>query len=181
MKTMRNNLWMVMTAWCLMIEGRDMLALVVTVTALIYLYLSRKYYKISEMLALSCLFVSVGLLGIAVTSVGIHFSSTVFLVFVSFNAALSYEYLCSVRLKSMYCLFTAVFVLQLIMTVLFIIMPITLMNTTARFAAIMLVNVIFMPYTLILLIRLIQREYRIRTLRSNLETLKNRSMFDIKI
>ena len=81
----------------------------------------------------------------------------------------------------MYSLFIIVFALELIMAAIFVIMPITLMNLTAKFNAVMMVIVIFMPYTLILLIRLIQREYRIRTLRTNLETLKKRSMFDIKI
>lgn len=181
MKTIRNNLWMVMIAWCLLIEGKDIFAHVVIVSALVYLYFSSKTVKLLETAVLSCLFISVGLPLISLTALGISFSSVLFLIFASINVSLCYEYLSKVRLKSMYSLFIIVFALELIMAVLFIIMPITLMNNAARFKALMLVNVIFMPYTLILLIRLIQREYRIRTLRSNLETLKKRSMFDIKI
>ena len=181
MKTIRNNLWMVMIAWCLFIEGKKIFALIVVVSALVYLYFSSKSVKILETAVLSCLFISVELPLINLTALEIGFSSVLFLIFASINVSLCYEYLSKVRLKSMYSLFIIVFMLELIMAALFIIMPITLMNTAAKFKAVMLVNVIFMPYTLILLIRLIQREYRIRTLRTNLETLKNRSMFDIKI
>lgn len=181
MKTMRNNLWMMMVAWCLFIEGKEVFALMVNILALAYLYLASKNIKIIETLVLSCLFISVELVCINMTLLGVSLSSLFFLTAACVNVSLSYEFLAKLRLKSMYSIFIIEFVLQLIMTVLFIIMPITLMNVTAKFEAIMTVNVIFMPYTLILLIRLIQREYRIKTLRNNLETLKRRSMFDIKI
>ncbi|MCI7731595.1 MAG: hypothetical protein MSH53_00605 [Solobacterium sp.] len=181
MKTIRNNLWMVMVAWCLIIEGKDIFAFMVIVSALIYLYFSYRSVKVLETVVLSCLFISVGLPIMNLTSAGISFSSVIFEIFASINVSLCYEYLSKIRLKPMYSLFIIVFALELIMAAIFVIMPITLMNLTAKFKAVMMVNVIFMPYTLILLIRLIQREYRIRTLRTNLETLKKRSMFDIKI
>ena len=90
MKTIRNNLWMVMMAWCLIIEGKDIFAFMVIVSALIYLYFSYRSVKVLETVVLSCLFISVGLPIMNLTSAGISFSSVIFEIFASINVSLCY-------------------------------------------------------------------------------------------
>ena len=40
MKTVRNNLWMMIIAWTLLIEGKEILGIVVALLASIYLFLN---------------------------------------------------------------------------------------------------------------------------------------------
>lgn len=180
MKTVRNNLWMMIIAWTLIIEGKEILGVVVALLASIYLFFNKKSINIRNMSLLVLLLFPITVLFLKMTYLKISFLSIIFILIQSIDVSLIYQYELKIKLKSLSLIFSFLLVSYVLMFIVICILPGTIMNINSKVMAISLISTVFMPYSLIILTMLVKKEYLLRKRRNYLRTLKNRSMFNIK-
>lgn len=180
MKTIRNNLWLMIIAWTMVIETKMTLGIIIGVIASIYLFYNNKSINYRSTVILIMLLFSVNTSLLISTFLKPSFLLLIFALIISINISLIYQYSTKIRLKSLYIIMTIMIISYLLMFISIYIFPFTIMNISAKINAIYLLSVVFIPYSFIILIMLIQKEYRLKKLQSYYKTLENKSMYNIK-
>lgn len=177
---LRNNLWMMIVAWCLMIKGYSFWGIVVALLSSIYLLPSIKRFNV-----LRCLIVFLGFmiycyLLASVTVSSYYHNFTLFLLFNCLNVAITSEELQKERLSNLYNIFVFGLCSFVVFFLVTLFLPKYLITEIARINTLSLIMIIFMPYTSSMLINVIKKEYDKKRLLEKLERKTKDKMFDIK-
>ena len=183
MKTIRNNLWMMMIAWIMVAEKREILGLVIAILASICIIPNlKKPNKIclgkASVLVLLLFSVNMALLNMTYLKTSLPLVIFVFVECIDFVQL--YQYQAKTKLKYLYIILTFSVISYLVMFGIIYFIPSIILDIHSKISSFSLITVVFIPYSSMLLYQIIKKEYRIKKTREYLKTLKNKSMFNIK-
>lgn len=158
----RNDLWMVIVAWCLLLNNYSILGMGVGVLATIYTAYCTKHKNYWRVLAISLVFFSLNVIFARLTVIYNFNYFTFFSGIISLNVAFLNERLYRERLRALYPIFLIMFVCLIINMLIAIIIPANLVLAKAKADLFGLIIIVFIPYTSIMLISLIVKEYRMK-------------------
>lgn len=161
-KIVRNDLWMVIVAWCLVLDGYTILGLITSALASVYLFFSTRYKNYWRILAISLICFSLSFLFAKLTIIHLFSYFTFFCILISINVALLNERLYKERLKPLYKIFTVMFISLIAFMLVAAIMPNRYMFASYKANLYGLIILIFIPYTSEILISLIVKEFNMK-------------------
>lgn len=175
---LRNNLWMMIVAWCLMLNNYSLLSIVVGALASLYLSINVRFKNYWRVLAIYLICFSFSLILANLTVFHLFKLSTLFLGIVSLNVALLNERLKKERMANLFPSFIAMFVSLIICLFIAILLPanMTLANAKANLYA--LIILIFIPYTSEVLISLLVKEYNMKRFLDKVKTSNSSKMYN---
>lgn len=156
---LRNDLWMMIVAWCFLLNNYSILAIIVSVLASFYLSLiiaNKNYWRILS-ICLIC-FASMYLLSL-VTVIHTFKLFSLFAITLSINVALLNERLYKERLYNIYHTFVIMMILFVFFGFVALLLPYNYVLAKSKESLYALVIMIFIPYTSEVLIAFIRKEY----------------------
>lgn len=156
---LRNDLWMMIVSWCLLLNNYSILAVVVSVLASLYLCLivnNKNYWRILS-ISLIC-FATMYLLAM-VTIIHTFKLFSLFAVTLSINVGLLNERLYKERLINVYHVFVIMMILFLFFGLVALLLPYNYVLAKSKESLYALVIMIFIPYTFEVLVAFIRKEY----------------------
>lgn len=177
---MRNNLWMMIIAWCLELNGHSIIGIVVAISVSVYLFLKMNNCNFIKTFSVCLIIYSFTYLISLVTVMDMYKNFSLFLLMNSINVAVSNEFLQKVRLRSLYNIFVISLASYICFMLVSFLIPGTLILEYSRINIMSLNTVIFVPYVTSQLIKLIEKEYRKKQLLDEIEYRNKLRAFDIK-
>lgn len=171
-KVVRNNLWMMIIAWCFFLNNNSALGMLSGGLASVYLFVNIRYKKYWRIIAVFLVCFSLSTLFGSLLYVSFFNYFTFFCGITSLNVALLNERLHKERLATLYPVFFVMFVCLIIFLLTALILPANNLLANAKANLYGLIVLIFIPYTSELLVSLIEKEYAMRRL---LNKQKNRN------
>lgn len=177
---LRNNLWMMIVAWCLILRGYSLFALIVNVLASVYLLSNLTHINLLRTGIISLLFMIYCYLIGSVTVNGYYDHFVLFLSLTMLNVGITNERLQKERLNNIVNVFAFSLSAFVVFFILTLFLPKYLITEIGRLNMLCLIMIIFMPYSSIMLVSIIKKEYRKKQLLDKLERQHRAKMFDIK-
>lgn len=156
---LRNDLWMMIVSWCLILNNYSILAIVVAILASCYLSMiitNKNYWRILS-IVLIC-FASCYLLSLA-TIIHTFKYFSLFAIALSVNVALLNERLYKERLYNVHHTFIIMMILFLFFGVVALVLPYQYVLANSKESLYALLIMIFIPYTSEILAAFIRKEY----------------------
>lgn len=169
----RNNLWMIIVSWCLLLNGYPVWGLIVGVLASIYLIVNIKYPKTLRILSVSLLCFSFSYLLGNVSDVGNLNYFNYFAMVISVNVGLLNERIYKERLATLYPIFIVIFTTLIIFLVTALLLPYNSILVNAKTNMYSLIILIFIPYASEILVSLLVKEYNKKRLLDKLKVHKS--------
>lgn len=177
---LRNNLWMVIVAWCLELQGHYVYGIIVSLLASVYLLINIKNINV---LKVGIIFLGFSIYCYLIGSVTVNELYKMFVPFMltlMMNVSLTNERLKKERLINLYNIFVFCLTCFILFFLAILFIPSFLVNEIGRVNMLSLVMIIFMPYSSIMLVSVIRKEYNKKLLLDKLERQTRDKMFDIK-
>lgn len=163
-KVIRNDLWMVIIAWCLLLNNYSILSLVVGTLASLYVYSNIMYKNYWRITAVFLVVFSLSELLANLIIIHLFDYFTFFCVITSLNVALLNERLFKERLATLYPIFLVMFISLIIFMLVASLLPANKVLANAKADLYGLIVLIFIPYTSEILVSLLIKEFRIKKL-----------------
>ena len=177
---LRNDLWMMIVAWCLEIEGYSDIAIGIVTFSSVYLLINRKDLKLLKALIIALLFSVYCYMVASVTVINLYDNFEIFIILASINAGITNEILQKERLNYLYRVFIFTLVSFVVFFLVTLFMPKALIYEITRLNTLSLIMIIFMPYTSLMLIQVIRKEYQKKMLLEKIERIAKAREFDIR-
>lgn len=177
---LRNNLWMMIVAWCLQVKGYSFYAILVSLLASVYLIGNLKKINLLRCGLISMIFMIYCYLIGSITVSSYYKYFTLFIILVTINVGITNERLQKERLSNLYNVFVFTLSSFIVFFVFTLFLPKGLITEVSRINTLSFIMIIFMPYSFILLSNVIKKEYRKKQLLDKLERQTRAKMFDIK-
>lgn len=174
----RNDLWMVIIAWCLLLNNYSLLGMVTGILASLYLSINTRYKNYWRILAVTLVSFSLSFLLARLTVIHLFSYFTFFCGIISFNVAMLNERLHKERLATLYPIFVVMFICLIIFMLVAFIIPTNLVLANAKANLFGLIILVFIPYTSEILISLIVKEYNIKKFLDKQKSLHNPKMYN---
>ena len=177
-KVVRNDLWMVIIAWCLLLNNYSVLGMITGILASLYLSLNirnKNYWRILSITIL-CFTTSYFLASQIIIHLFRYFPF--FCGIISFNVALLNERLYKERLAGLYPIFIVMFISLIIFMFVAFIVPASQLLPNAKTDILGLIILIFIPYTSEILISLLNKEFNRRKFLAKHKAVNNPKMYN---
>lgn len=158
----RNDLWMMIVAWCLILNGYSILSIIVGIFASIYLIKNIKNKNILRILSLATTTFLVNTLLAFICNAHSFIYFPLFNIFVSINVALLNERLYKERLKALYPILLVMIISLTVFVCLTILLPSKYYLISVKANILSLTILIFIPYTSIMMISVIKKEFNLK-------------------
>lgn len=168
-KVIRNDLWLMIIAWCLLLNGYSILGILISVVASIYLVNNTKYIKRIRLLSMSFAFILINSILFYLTAAYAFEYFPFFCLSVSLNVALLNERLYKERLSSIEPIAIIMVLSLIIFMSITAILPNSIIFYTAKNNMYSLIVLIFIPYTSEIIISML---IKLRNRRKWLDKLK---------
>lgn len=167
---LRNNLWMIMVAWCLLLNGYSILSIITVILASVYLMAFNSNMKLKRMVLVGIInFILFYALGSITVSYKFNYFN-LFAMVISINVSLLNERLNREKLHRVYKAFIASFTSLIIFLIASLIITNNFLITSVKTSIYALIVLIFIPYTSEMLISLIKKEYNKKRFLDKLKT-----------
>lgn len=156
---LRNDLWMMIVAWCFILNNYSILAIIVCVLASCYLFLiivNKNYWRIFSVFIICfalCYFLSIATI---IHNIKLF---SLFIIALCINVALLNERLYKERLYNIYQTFVIMIILFLFFGLVALVLPYNYVLAKSKESLYAIVIMIFIPYTSEVLIAFIRKEY----------------------
>lgn len=172
----RNDLWMMIVAWCLLLDGYSILGMVVGILATIYVIISTKRKNYLRIIGVSVVCFSLCFILARLTVFHSFNNFAFFSAIISLNVAFLNERLYRERLRNLYLIFVIMFACLIIFMLVALIIPANLVLANAKANMFGLIILVFIPYTSIVLISLIIKEYNMKCFLEQQRAIKKAKM-----
>ena len=146
-KVLRNNLWLMMIAWSMFLNGYSLLGGLISITASLILFMNIKSLKIGRILLIAGGYLLLGVVFTIFSSVNSFNNFPFFCSVVSINAALFNEKLYKERINTLMHLAIVMLLCFIIFIFVAMLLPSCIIFETARINMFYLITLIFIPYT----------------------------------
>lgn len=152
MKTLIKNYWMIIIAWCLLLNGLGSLGIVLALLACVYALIVKSEVNYWRVTAICMMQYSVSLMLLLPSSIPYYFPKLhIFLTVICLNASISNEYLFSLK-KNQFVRFILVTILSMfVLSLLIVILPDELYTLFTKRNLFLMEAYIFLPYLIPLL------------------------------
>lgn len=177
-KVVRNDLWMVIVAWCFLLNNYSVCGMLTGVLASIYLSLNIRHKNYWRVLAITLICFSCSYLLASNIIIHLFYYFPFFCGIISINVALLYERLYKERLATLYPIFIVMFISLIIFMLSAFIIPANQVLANAKANLLGIIILIFIPYTSELLVTLLRKEMNVKKFLSKHKTINNTKMYN---
>lgn len=147
MKTLIKNYWMMILAWCLLLNGYDSLGIILAMFTCLYALIVLREVNYWRVIAVCMIEFSVSLMFLMSSSIPYYFPKLLtFLTVISLNAAISNEYLTALKRKHLMWFILAIISCMFVLSLLIIILPDELYTMFTKTNLFLMEAYIFLPY-----------------------------------